>query len=94
MLAEALAAVDKTGERFHEAELYRLKGELSLRMGERAERANGRKRVNRPIAQSPCRPLVSRGVFPQSHRDRSQTAGKILGTPRNDEPRAAVATTR
>ena len=30
MLAEALAQVDKTGERFYEAELYRLKGELTL----------------------------------------------------------------
>jgi class 3 adenylate cyclase/predicted ATPase len=30
LLAEAGAVVDKTGERFHEAELYRLKGELTL----------------------------------------------------------------
>ena len=30
VLAEALALVDKNGERFYEAELYRLKGELSL----------------------------------------------------------------
>jgi class 3 adenylate cyclase/predicted ATPase len=30
MLAQALAFVDKTGERFSEAELYRLKGELTL----------------------------------------------------------------
>ncbi|HJY84683.1 MAG TPA: hypothetical protein VKK81_26830, partial [Candidatus Binatia bacterium] len=30
VLAEALATVDKTGERVGEAELYRLKGELSL----------------------------------------------------------------
>ena len=30
VLAEALAAVDKTGERVDEAELYRLKGELTL----------------------------------------------------------------
>ena len=30
VLAEALAAVEKTGERFYEAELYRLKGELTL----------------------------------------------------------------
>src|SRR5215831_1851131 len=30
VLAEALAVVDKTGERFWEAELYRLKGELLL----------------------------------------------------------------
>jgi predicted ATPase len=31
-LAEALAAVDNTGQRFYEAELYRLKGELSLQL--------------------------------------------------------------
>ena len=30
VLAEALATVDKTEERRHEAELYRLKGELTL----------------------------------------------------------------
>ncbi len=30
VLAEALAVVDKTGEHFYEAELYRLKGELTL----------------------------------------------------------------
>ena len=30
VLAEALAAVDKTGERIYEAELYRLKGTLTL----------------------------------------------------------------
>jgi predicted ATPase len=30
VLAEALIAVDKSGERFYEAELYRLKGELTL----------------------------------------------------------------
>ncbi len=31
VLAEALALVDKTGERFYEAELYRLKGQLTLK---------------------------------------------------------------
>jgi hypothetical protein len=30
VLAEALEAVDRTGERFYKAELYRLKGELTL----------------------------------------------------------------
>ena len=30
VLAEALATADRTGERFHEAELYRLKGELTV----------------------------------------------------------------
>jgi predicted ATPase len=36
VLAEALAVVDKTGERVWEAELYRLKGELSLQSGVRS----------------------------------------------------------
>jgi predicted ATPase len=34
VLVDALAAVDKTGERFYEAELYRLKGELTLKLFE------------------------------------------------------------
>ena len=34
LLAEALAVVDKTGERFYEAELYRLKGELTLQQSQ------------------------------------------------------------
>src|SRR5262249_22076721 len=33
VLAEALVAVEKTGERWWEAELYRLKGELLLQSG-------------------------------------------------------------
>jgi len=32
-LAEALAAVDRTGQRFYEAELYRPKGQLTLETG-------------------------------------------------------------
>ena len=37
VLAEALAAVQETGIRFHEAELYRLEGELLLRQAIPAE---------------------------------------------------------
>jgi predicted ATPase len=37
VLTEALAAVDTTGERFYEAELYRLKGELLLQQTARDE---------------------------------------------------------
>jgi len=37
VLAEALALVEKTGERYYEAELYRLKGELLLIQGDEAE---------------------------------------------------------
>ncbi len=39
VLVEALATVDKAGERFYEAELYRLKGELSLQSGVRSPRS-------------------------------------------------------
>src|SRR5262245_23664926 len=35
-LTEALATVDKTGERYYEAELYRLKGELTLQAAGRS----------------------------------------------------------
>jgi predicted ATPase len=36
VLVEALVVADKTGEHFYEAELYRLKGELSLQSGVRS----------------------------------------------------------
>src|SRR5262249_41706745 len=35
LLAEGLAVVEKTGERMYEAELYRLKGELTLQQKSR-----------------------------------------------------------
>jgi predicted ATPase len=41
-IAEALAALQHTGERFHEAELYRLKGELVLQSGGRSSDAGHR----------------------------------------------------
>jgi predicted ATPase len=40
VLAEALAIVDKTGERYYEAELYRLRGELTLQ--EANQKAKGK----------------------------------------------------
>jgi len=40
-LAEALAAVDRTGERWYEAELYRLKGELLLQRAREQATGNG-----------------------------------------------------
>jgi len=39
VLTEALAAVDKTGERFYEAELYRLQGELTLQSRAQSQEA-------------------------------------------------------
>jgi predicted ATPase len=39
VLAEALAAVNKTGERYYEAELHRLKGELTLQAKDQSLRS-------------------------------------------------------
>jgi hypothetical protein len=43
LVTEAVAFMEKHGERFYEAELYRIKGELALRAGETAKRGNGEK---------------------------------------------------
>jgi predicted ATPase len=42
-LAEALAVVDKNGERFYEAELYRLKGELTLQQASQKSKGKSQK---------------------------------------------------
>ena len=56
-LAEALTVVDKTGERFYEAELYRLKGTLTL------EARGWRLETSSPSLQAPSlKPLVSPAV--------------------------------
>ena len=52
MLTEALAIVDKTEERWCEAELYRLYGELSLRSGETETGRTGDKQSS-PILRFP-----------------------------------------
>jgi predicted ATPase len=41
-VAEALAVVDKTGERFYEAELYRLKGELTVQSKTSLKQVSGK----------------------------------------------------
>ncbi len=55
VLAEALARVNRTGERFWEAELYQLKGELSLQS----------RQVQVSPEQVKARPGKSAGVSPQ-----------------------------
>lgn len=40
-IAEALRLVEKNDERFYEVELYRVKGELALRAGEKAKGGKG-----------------------------------------------------
>ena len=60
-VAEALRLVDKNDERFYEAELYRLYGELSLRAG---ETANGRTGEKSEVAPSPDLPIAP--SFPEA----------------------------
>ena len=64
-LAEALTVVDKSGERFYEAELYRLKGELTLQ--EANQKSKGKNR-NRSPTPDPRPPRRSRSVFLEGDR--------------------------
>src|SRR5262249_50889653 len=45
VLAEALAAVDENGDRYYEAELYRLKGELTLQ--QENQKAKGKRQKSK-----------------------------------------------
>jgi hypothetical protein len=60
-LAEALALVEGNGERQYEAELYRLYGELLLRM---EERETGRTGEEEKIAHPPIHPILPIGSCP------------------------------
>jgi class 3 adenylate cyclase/predicted ATPase len=51
-LADALDVVDKTGERFYEAELYRLKGELTLAHEGKSQKAKGKSQKSK-ISRTP-----------------------------------------
>jgi class 3 adenylate cyclase/predicted ATPase len=55
-LAEAFAMVEKTGERWHEAELYQLKGKLLLTQEGKSQTSKGKSeksKVPKPKSQSP-----------------------------------------
>ena len=62
-LAEALAPIDKTGERWYEAELYRLKGELTL---------------SRKVGKWKTKSKRRRKPVSQGHRRRSAAEAKSL----------------
>jgi predicted ATPase len=54
VLADALAVVDKSGERFYEAELYRLRGELLLKnSGARSQKSESRPQSSISYTQYP-----------------------------------------
>jgi predicted ATPase len=65
VLAEALAVVDKSGERFYEAELYRLYGELSLRIGEPETVAEESEKRGRGETEISTRESVSSSPVPR-----------------------------
>jgi hypothetical protein len=70
----------QTGERFYEAELYRLKDDLSLK--------------SRQVETSLESGVRSRGAFSQGHRDYPAAECEILGTAGSNELEPAVAATR
>ena len=71
--------VDKTGERLYEAELYRLKGELTLQTSVQVSesRVHQSSKIRSP-APNPRPPSGSRSVFSQGHRDCRKPQAKSL----------------
>jgi predicted ATPase len=65
VLAEALEAMDKTGERWYEAELYRLYGELSLRIGEAGTAEKEPENRRRGESENRSRESVSSSPVPR-----------------------------
>ena len=62
-VAEALAFVERTEERFYEAELWRIYGELALRAGEEAKRRTGEKAKVAPSPDLPVAPSSPEECF-------------------------------
>lgn len=93
VVATALAAVDENGEHMYEAELYRLKGELTLQNEARDWFPL------LPSLKSQTSSLLGGGagggeVFSQSHRDCSEAAGEVARAARHHEPGSALAAPR
>lgn len=105
--SEAEQFIRSTDERFWEAELYRLSGELSCRMGERE--TGGREELKnkragegasgqgggkeKQVTPSSLHPFLSRSLLPQGHPSCPAPAGQIARTACNDELGTSVATT-
>ena len=80
--------MEKTEERYYEAELYRFKGELTLQSVSRQSQSQSH---TQPYDRYPKR---SRSLLSQGHRHCPEAAGQIAGTACSDEPGAAVAAPR
>ena len=88
VLTEALAVVDKTGERSYEAELYRLKGNCTLQQlsGRQSSRSDS---APRSEAEGSGRMFSAKRL-----RSLAAPAGEVAGASSNDEFSASVATAR
>jgi predicted ATPase len=93
VLAEALATADNTGERFYEAELYRLKGELTLR----SKISPGQVKISQdqseitnshPLVPTPQAEAAAEGCFQQALEIARRQSAKSL------ELRAAMSLSR
>ena len=74
VVAEALALVEKNEERWNEAELYRLRGELTLAHEGKRQKS----KIPDPKSQIPSR---SRRMLLESYRDRVKATSQIPRTP-------------
>jgi predicted ATPase len=85
VVAEALDSVDRTGERWYEAELHRLSGELSVMGGEPAQ-SGAEEHFRRAIE-------VSRQIEAKSHELRATVSlARLLDQQgKRDEARAMLA---
>jgi tetratricopeptide (TPR) repeat protein len=94
-LAEALAAANKTGERWWEAALYRLKGQLTLQQF-KVQSSRCKVVSLQPLTPNTQHPSGggSRSVFLEGHRDCPPATSKVAGAASNDKPCSSVATTR
>jgi hypothetical protein len=84
-LVDALAQVEKTGERYSEAALYRLKESLTLQSQAGLGRVKTSQDKSEDTDPRPRSPRRSRSVFSQSYRDCPQAAGEVMETTRHGQ---------
>jgi len=99
---EAMTIIGRSGERFYEAELWRIKGELLLN-AERGTRNDERRTPKEECDASSIhhssfiihRSSFRRGrsLFPESHCHCPPTTSQVAGVTCSDEPRAVATTT-
>lgn len=91
VLAKALALAEHTGEYFNQAELYRLKGELTLQRASQKAKVKSQKSK---IETDPQSPIQSRSMLSQSNSDCAKPTSQGSRTACGDESGAVVAAAR